>query len=58
MRTLDRYVLRFFWSSYGICLVTLVMLFVVGETEFRNQHGEVVAYSRSTVIETAAPLQE
>ncbi|TMA79417.1 MAG: MaoC family dehydratase [Deltaproteobacteria bacterium] len=34
------------------------MLFVVGETEFRNQHGEVVAYSRSTVIETAAPLQE
>ena len=34
------------------------MLFVVGETEFRNQHGEVVAYSRGTVIETAAPLQE
>ena len=34
------------------------MLFVVGETEFRNQHGEVVAYSRSTVIETAAPVQE
>jgi LPS export ABC transporter permease LptG len=30
-RVLDRYVLRFFWSSYAICLVTLVMLFVIGD---------------------------
>jgi acyl dehydratase len=28
------------------------MLFVVGETEFRNQAGEVVAYMRNTAIET------
>jgi len=34
------------------------MLFVVGETEFRNQHGDVVAYSRSTVIETAGAVRE
>ena len=29
------------------------MLFVIGETEFTNQHGEVVAYMRNTAIETA-----
>jgi acyl dehydratase len=33
------------------------MLFVVGETEFRNQDGEVVAYMRNTVIETAGTVQ-
>jgi len=33
------------------------MLFVVGETEFRNQDGEVVAYMRNTVIETAGAVQ-
>ena len=32
------------------------MLFIVGETEFRNQQGEVVAYSRNTVIETEGPV--
>ena len=32
------------------------MLFIVGETEFRNQRGEVVAYSRNTVIETEGPV--
>lgn len=31
MKLIDRYVLRFFWSSYAICLVTLVMIFVVGD---------------------------
>jgi acyl dehydratase len=29
------------------------MTFVIGETEFRNQRGEVVAYMRNTAIETA-----
>ncbi len=33
------------------------MLFIIGETEFRNQHGEVVAYSRNTAIETSGPVQ-
>jgi hypothetical protein len=33
------------------------MLFIVGETEFRNQHGDVVAYSRNTVIETAGAVK-
>ena len=33
------------------------MLFIVGETEFRNQQGEVVAYSRNTVIETEGAVQ-
>ena len=32
------------------------MLFIVGETEFRNQQGEVVAYARNTVIETEGPV--
>ena len=29
------------------------MTFVLGETEFKNQRGEVVAYIRNTLIETA-----
>jgi acyl dehydratase len=29
------------------------MLFVIGETEYKNQNGEVVAYTRNTAIETA-----
>ena len=33
------------------------MLFIIGETEFRNQRGEVVAYSRNTAIETEGPVQ-
>ena len=33
------------------------MVFVVGETEFTNQRGEVVAYMRNTLIETAAAVQ-
>ena len=33
------------------------MLFIVGETEFRNQREEVVAYSRNTVIETEGAVQ-
>jgi acyl dehydratase len=34
------------------------MTFVIGETEFRNQHGEVVAYMRNTAIETAEAVKE
>jgi acyl dehydratase len=33
------------------------MLFIVGETEFRNQRGEVVAYTRNTAIETEGAVQ-
>jgi acyl dehydratase len=33
------------------------MLFVIGETEFKNQRGEVVAYMRNTVIETSGAVQ-
>jgi peroxisomal enoyl-CoA hydratase 2 len=33
------------------------MLFIVGETEFRNQRGEVVAYMRNTAIETEGAVQ-
>jgi acyl dehydratase len=33
------------------------MLFIVGETEFKNQRDEVVAYSRNTVIETEGAVQ-
>ncbi len=33
------------------------MLFIVGETEFRNHRGEVVAYARNTVIETEGAVQ-
>ncbi len=32
------------------------MLFVIGETEFKNQRGEVVAYMRNTAIETSGPV--
>jgi acyl dehydratase len=32
------------------------MVFVVGETEFRNQRGEVVAFMRNTVIETGGTV--
>jgi acyl dehydratase len=34
------------------------MTFVIGETEYRNQHGEVVAYTRNTAIETADAVKE
>ncbi len=34
------------------------MTFIVGETEFRNQRNEVVAYMRNTAIETAGPVKE
>jgi acyl dehydratase len=33
------------------------MLFVVTETEFRNQRGEVVAYTRNVAIQTAGAVQ-
>jgi acyl dehydratase len=33
------------------------MLFVVGETEFTNQRGEVVAYMRNTLIQTEGAVQ-
>jgi acyl dehydratase len=33
------------------------MLFVIGETEFKNQRGEVVAYTRNTAIETEGAVQ-
>jgi acyl dehydratase len=33
------------------------MLFIIGETEFRNQRGEVVAYMRNTAIETEGAVQ-
>ena len=32
------------------------MLFVITETEFTNQRGEVVAYMRNTAIETGGPV--
>jgi acyl dehydratase len=34
------------------------MTFVIGETEFRNAAGEVVAYLRNTAIETAEAVKE
>ena len=34
------------------------MTFVIGETEFRDVQGEVVAYMRNTAIETAAAVKE
>ena len=34
------------------------MTFIIGETEFRNQHDEVVAYMRNTAIETADAVKE
>ena len=33
------------------------MLFIIGETEYKNQRGEVVAYSRNTLIETEGAVQ-
>ncbi len=33
------------------------MLFVVGETEFTNQRGEIVAYMRNTLIQTEGAAQ-
>ena len=33
------------------------MLFIIGETEYRNERGEVVAYTRNTAIETEGPVQ-
>jgi acyl dehydratase len=32
------------------------MLFVVSETEYRNQQGAVVAYARNVAIQTAGPV--
>jgi len=34
------------------------MTFVVMETEYKNQRGEVALYSRSTIIETAKPVEK
>src|SRR4030095_9109285 len=34
------------------------MTFIIGETEFRNQRGDVVAYMRNTAIETADAVKE
>jgi len=34
------------------------MLFVIGETEYKNQRGEVVAYTRNTAIETSGAVKE
>src|SRR5262245_61512880 len=34
------------------------MLFIIGETEYRNQRGEVVAYTRNTAIETEGAVKE
>src|SRR5262245_17139171 len=33
------------------------MVFIIGETEYRNQRGEVVAYTRNTAIETEGAVQ-
>ena len=33
------------------------MTFVIGETEYRNQRGEIVAYTRNTAIETEGAVQ-
>jgi len=33
------------------------MLFIIGETEYKNQRGEVVAYTRNTAIETEGAVQ-
>src|SRR5262245_8293356 len=34
------------------------MTFIIGETEFKNQRGAVVAYMRNTAIETADAVKE
>ncbi|HJQ83375.1 MAG TPA: MaoC family dehydratase N-terminal domain-containing protein [Candidatus Binatia bacterium] len=33
------------------------MLFIIGETEYRNARGEVVAYTRNTAIETEGVVE-
>jgi acyl dehydratase len=33
------------------------MLFIIGETEYRDQRGEVVAYTRNTAIETEGAVE-
>jgi hypothetical protein len=33
------------------------MLFILSETEYRDQRGEVVAYTRNTAIETEGAVQ-
>jgi len=33
------------------------MIFIIGETEYRNRAGEVVAYTRNTAIETEGAVQ-
>ncbi len=33
------------------------MLFILSETEYKNQRGEVVAYTRNTAIETEGAVQ-
>jgi len=33
------------------------MLFIIGETEYKNQRGEIVAYTRNTAIETEGAVQ-
>jgi acyl dehydratase len=33
------------------------MLFIIGETEYRNQRGEIVAYTRNTAIETEGAVE-
>jgi acyl dehydratase len=34
------------------------MTFIIGETEYRNQRGEIVAYTRNTAIETEGAVKE
>jgi acyl dehydratase len=34
------------------------MTFAVLETEYKNQKGEIVLYARSTIIETAKPVEK
>jgi len=34
------------------------MTFAIEETTFKNQNGEVVLFSRSTIIETAKPVEK
>ena len=33
------------------------MTFIIGETEYKNQRGEIVAYTRNTAIETEGAVQ-
>ena len=34
------------------------LLFIIFETEYKNQRGEVCLYARSTIIETAKPVEK